>query len=468
MDVIYYILSPFSWLLTFLNHFFGSYGLAVMCFAVVIKLILFPFSIKSKRSMIQMNSLSGRMKQLQKQYGKDQARYNTEVQKLYEKEKVNPMSGCLWSLIPMFVLLPLYAIIRQPLKYLMGLSQTQIVQIAESLDWGNLAVVNNWATADAIQKAASGSAASLSGFVNSGYNQLYLSSLINEGNLSSLQAITGSESLFAINFNFFGLNLASIANWRIWENLTWAGIGLVILILISAGTGFLLSMITMRTNRMNQNGPQDETMERTNRTMMLTMPVMSLWIGFVMPAGLVVYWIVNNLLSIVQEFIAGKILKKDYETARMAAEERKQREKEEEKELKRQRAEERAREAEEAKKNRGKKKPQKKEIVQSGINKDNSRVGIRAYARGRNYDPNRFGTVTEYRDASGAVEEEVEELPQPIEETRQLQEAAVSDRTEETELVSPQTMEQEEVELEEVELEEIEIELEDEDEEEGT
>jgi len=66
------------------------------------------------------------------------------------------------------------------------------------------------------------------------------------------------------------------------------------------------------------------------------------------------------------------------------------------------------------------------------------------------------------------VEEEVEELPQPIEETRQLQEAAVSDRTEETELVSPQTMEQEEVELEEVELEEIEIELEDEDEEEGT
>ena len=97
MDFAQIILSPFVWLLTVFYNLFGSYGLALIFFAIVVKLILFPFSLKGKRSMIQMNMLSDKMQKLQKQYGKDKERYNLEVQKLYEKEKVNPMSGCLWS-----------------------------------------------------------------------------------------------------------------------------------------------------------------------------------------------------------------------------------------------------------------------------------------------------------------------------------------------------------------------------------
>ena len=95
-----YILMPFSWLLLFFYHVLNSYGLALILFAIVIKVILFPVTLKSKKSMIQTTMLSGKMQQLQKQYGKDRERYNLEVQKLYEREKVNPMGGCLWSLIP--------------------------------------------------------------------------------------------------------------------------------------------------------------------------------------------------------------------------------------------------------------------------------------------------------------------------------------------------------------------------------
>ena len=107
------ILKPFAWLLLTFYNIFNSYGLALILFAIVIKLILFPVSLKSKKSMIQMNLLSGKMQQLQKQYGKDRERYNLEVQKLYEREKVNPMGGCLWSLIPMIVLIALYGIDRK-------------------------------------------------------------------------------------------------------------------------------------------------------------------------------------------------------------------------------------------------------------------------------------------------------------------------------------------------------------------
>ena len=118
MDFAQIILSPLVWLLAFFYNFFGSYGIALILFAVVVKLILFPFALKGKRSMIQMNMLQGKMQKLQKQYGRDRERYNLEVQKLYEREKVNPMGGCLWSFLPLLILIPLYAIIRQPIKYM--------------------------------------------------------------------------------------------------------------------------------------------------------------------------------------------------------------------------------------------------------------------------------------------------------------------------------------------------------------
>ena len=179
MDFAYYILTPFTWLLMFFYQFFNSYGVALILFALVVKLILYPLSLKGKRSMIQMNMLSGKLQKLQKQYGKDQARYNEEVQKLYAK------GGCLWSMLPLAILLPLYAIIRQPLKYMMGLSVDQITTIANTVDWNTVAVNMGWTTQQLVEKAGNV-------FSNTGYNQLYLASLITPENLASIQAAIAS------------------------------------------------------------------------------------------------------------------------------------------------------------------------------------------------------------------------------------------------------------------------------------
>ena len=67
----YYILMPFSWLLQLFYDLTGSYGFALIFFAVVVKLILFPFSLKGKMSMIQMNMLQGKMQQIQRKYAND-------------------------------------------------------------------------------------------------------------------------------------------------------------------------------------------------------------------------------------------------------------------------------------------------------------------------------------------------------------------------------------------------------------
>ena len=397
-------LMPFALLLKFFYDFFQSYGIALILFALIIKLVLFPFSLKGKRSMIQMNLLSGKMQQLQKQYGKDRERYNLEIQKLYEKEKVNPMSGCLWSFIPILFLMVLYGIIREPLTYFMGLSIEQIQLIAQELDWQTVAVSSGWVTPAAmeklVQQVADGKLTSV--FQNGAYNQMYLASMINPDNLAALQALLGDagSKLFVMDFSFLGINLANIPKWNFWTaGFGWDSIGLFLLPLVSVGISLLSMQVSLKTNQMN-NQSQDETMAKTNRTMMIMMPLMSLWIGFTVPAGLSVYWIAQYIFTIFQEIICGKLLKKDYEAARAAAAERERQEKEEEKRRKEEARLERQRRLEEEKKNRGKKKPgqKKSDSDQPGIRKSDSRVGMRTYARGRAYDPNRFGGVTPYHD----------------------------------------------------------------------
>ena len=386
------ILQPFAWLLLFFYNLFNSYGVALILFAIVVKLILFPVTLKQKKSMIQTTMLSGKMQQLQKQYGKDRERYNLEIQKLYEREKVNPMGGCLWSLIPMVVLILLYSIIRYPLTYFMGMSDDQIQTLATQLNWSEVAVSSGWVTAAVMEKAENL-------FQNGAYNQLYLLSLVTRDNLTSLQSATGAEGLFVMNFQFLGIDLSKIPNWRFWlDGLK--SIGLFILPLVSVAVSFLSMKVSMATNQMNKQ-EENKQMDQTNKMMMWMMPLMSLWIGFTVPAGLSVYWIAQYFVTMVQEVICGKMLKKDYEAAREAAAKREAEEKEEEKRRKEEARLERQRRLEEEKKNRGKKKPSQRkdaEPAQEGVNKEDSREGIRAYARGRSYIPGRYGGVTPYTD----------------------------------------------------------------------
>ena len=423
------ILQPFAWLLLFFYNLFSSYGLALILFGIVVKLVLFPVTLKSKKSMIQTSMLSGKMQQLQKQYGKDRERYNLELQKLYEKEKINPMGGCVWSLIPMIILILLYGVIREPLTYFMQLSTEQIQVLAAEMDWQTLAVANGWVSQGAMDKLVQGMAEKVASgeltvfanglwkdvesgaitglFQNGGFNQLYLLAQVTGENLTSLQSAINAQfagagdHLFVLNFMFLGIDLSLIPNLMFWKRgFGWDSIGLFLLPLISVGVSTLSMKVSQATNQMNSQ-QSNEQMDRTNKMLLWMMPLMSLWIGFTIPAGLTVYWIAQYFVQMVQEVICGKILKKDYEAAREASARAEAEAKEEEKRRKEEARLERQRRLEEEKKNRGKKKPPQKkdaEPDQEGVNKEDSREGIRAYARGRSYIPGRYGGVTPYTD----------------------------------------------------------------------
>lgn len=370
MDIWQILMTPFSWLLKTLCILFDSYGLALIVFTLLVKIILFPLSLKGKKSMIKSTMVTGQVREIQKRCGNDRERYNQEVQKFYQENGISPMGGCGWSLIPLFILWPLYAIIRRPLKYLMGLTDAGITAVANAL--GN----TNFMT-------------------NSGTGELILSAQMNAGNLSAAKEAVAAAGLstagvFVINFNFFGVDLSQIPNMKFWEGgISWGTVGLFLLPIISAGLSLLSMMVSQRTNQMNANQETNGTM----RSMMIMSPLISLWMGYTLPAGLCVYWIANSLFTMVQEVICGRILKKDYEAAQREMEAMALKAKEEERERRRQAAQ---RKAEAMAANKGKK-HQPKEKKNKGVDVTASREGMRTYARGRAYDPNRY-PVTPYVD----------------------------------------------------------------------
>lgn len=365
------IFIPFGWMLRSLYFLFHSYGFAIIVFCLITKIILFPLSLKGKKSMIKMNSLSAKQQQLQKQYGKDKTRLNAEIQKLYEKENVNPMGGCLWSLLPLPILMGLYGVIQKPLQYMMGLTSDEVNVLSNFL----LGQVVSTNTRNGEMQVAEALFHRFQEVVN------------------GLPSI--ADKLFSLNFNFLGINLAQTPQWNptAFDAVNWNNIGLFLIPIISAVLAFVSMQISLKTNGTSAN--KDNPIAN-NKSMMITMPLISLWIGFTLPAALGIYWVANSVFTMGQEILAGRILKKDFEAAARDREERELQEKEEEKEKRRLAAEVKAKAIAE-----GKKRQTERKISADVL--ASSRSGIRAYARGRNYDPDRFGSVTPYREPQDAL-----------------------------------------------------------------
>ena len=388
MDIWQILMTPFSWLLKLFCEVFDSYGIALLLFTVVVKVILFPLNLKGKKSMIKMNVVNGQLQEIQKRCGNDKERYNQEVQRFYAENNVNPMGGCGWSMIPLFILWPLYAIIRRPLKYMMNLTEAASGKVAEVLGW----------------TAKMGSE-----FTPAGTNELTLASMMSAGNLESAKtaataAGASAAGMFVIDFDFFGIDLSQIPQLKFWEGgMTWASIGLFLLPVISAAFSVLTMLVTQKTNQMNKDQPAP----KMNLSLILMGPIMSLWIGFAMPAGMCLYWIANSVLGMAQEIVSGKMLRKDYEAAQKEMELQAAKAKEAEKERRRLAAEKKA--AAIAAGKSGKKQPTAKH---KGSDVAASREGMRTYARGRAYDPNRY-PVTPYRDPNGPAQT-VEEEPKAL------------------------------------------------------
>ena len=269
------ILTPFAKLLLLFYDLTGSYGVSLILFGLVIRLILFPIFLKGRKGMLSMSGLAEKQKVLQQKYARDRVKYSQELQRLYEEEGVKPSSGCLWSFLPLPFLMVLYAIVRQPLTYLMNMTQDQF-NVVSNLLYGNVLDYRN--------------------------EQLRMAQDVFLNHDKIVAAVPELANMPQIDFTFLGVNLSQTPHFMFWKaDDIGAAFGLWLIPVISAALG-VVSMIV--TNHINGKvlGTR-RTMDQSTRMTMFIMPLFSLWICFTLPAALGVYWIANSLFAMLQEVL---------------------------------------------------------------------------------------------------------------------------------------------------------------------
>ena len=404
------ITKPFGYLLDYLYQFTTNYGVALILFAVLVRLILLPVSAKSKKSMMKMSRLQPRIQEIQKKYANDQQKQQEAIQQLQKEEGASMgCGGCLWSLVPLLILIPLYQVIRQPLVYMLH-------ETAEN--------------ASLIIKTIKDAAPELFG-ANEYYDQLaaarhipsFLENLKNAG-------VTFANDLTAegLNFNFLGIDLGQQpvfnifgAEWK-WD---WNHIGAFLIPVLSAGSQVVSTWLSQRANNSvitNEKGLQDKEAAKnsqsnqTTKTMLWMMPLMSLWIGFTVPAALSLYWLIGGVVAMAENEILTKRYRKIYDAEDAIRLQKTLEADRIEAEKERIRAERRAANPEGITENTSKKKLQQKqqreqEAARAAAAKEYaakkgeatedaaektvpSGIPSRPYCKGRAYDPNRYSSQT--------------------------------------------------------------------------
>lgn len=377
----YLICIPFAWLVRLFYNLTNSYGMAIILFTLVIKLIMLPFQMKSKKSMMRMSRMSGRMQEIQKKYANNQTKQAEEMQKLYTEEGVNPMSGCLWSFLPLPILLALYSIIRQPITHFMMLGSDVVQQMVDAVSKAGLSLEG---IAQMTKEGAP--------IVKEGITQITPYGQINLVKTIASQIPEVGESVpgwINMNYTSFGLDMAENP-WNMVKgfSLTWAAIGLILIPILAGASQVLLTKITMK------HQPQTDAAASTNR-MMMFMPLFSVYIAFTMPAALGLYWIAQSGISAVQEFLMGKFFNKkleDEENARYEARQAERKKKmEEAKVLQEQQRQQAAQKQTLKEKQKAARDAKAAKAAKAGsATTEAGRVGDRPYARGRAYKPDRY------------------------------------------------------------------------------
>lgn len=396
MDIIK---IPFGFLLEKLYLFCNNYGVALILFSLIVKLILLPMGMKSKKSMMKMSRLQPQLKQLEIACGDDKQKYQQETMRLYKEENVSMFGGCLWSLIPLLILFPLYTVIREPLTYMLHLKGADYDAIkAAFVALGNSTKGAYW------QFGAAQIVETCAGAVKEG------AEFLKDIDFSSIH-LDKLAALKDINFSFLGIDLGQKPVIDFWKDLRWSTIGGTLIPIVSGAFSYLSMFISQKMNDSvirNENGEADPTAQasaQTGKTMTRMMPLVSVIFGFMMPLGISIYWISQSVFGIVQDYFLTKHYRKVYDAEDAVRREKAAQRATEEAEKERIRAAKRAANPDGITENTSKKKQQlrerqEREAAAKEFHKKHADADTeqssggepdRPYARGRAYQSDHYG-----------------------------------------------------------------------------
>lgn len=283
MEIFNIFGSIFGYLLWAAYYLVNNFGIAIIIFTLVFKVVLFPSSVKQQKSMAANAKMQAKQKALQEKYKNDKQKYNEELQKLYEKENVKPFGGCLSSFLPMFVMLGIYYSVVRPLTNVLHISKESVQALTDYVN------------------SIPGVSINSSGSI---YYQIDLLRIFNSvADHSGVQEIlTGDEiekiQLLSGGFNVLGLDLLStpkvVGSWLL----------LIPILVFVTSIGSQVFTMFMKGNPMNNQ-------QGCMKYMFLALPLLTVWISYTVPAAVGFYWICSTVFGFIQTLIMNKFYSPD-------------------------------------------------------------------------------------------------------------------------------------------------------------
>lgn len=270
-----------------LNSVYGvvnNYGIAIIIFTIIFKIVMLPISVKQQKSMKKNTDMQKKVSEIQEKYSNDQVRQSQELMDLYKQEHYNPFSGCLTSIIQMIIVLSMFYLVSQPLTYMKhiepGVIDSYVSQITEE----------------------------------TGTTPRYRE-------IAVIKAMGEKDENVKLNMNFLGLDLSDIpsenyTNWKVY-------IIPVLYVFTSFISTKLISLVSKdskkeekedkKANDEKTENKETEAMAEMNKQMQLMVPIMSVSIALIAPLGLALYWLVGNLFAMAERLVLNKFFRKEEE-----------------------------------------------------------------------------------------------------------------------------------------------------------
>lgn len=290
----------FGYLLSFLYNLVNNYGIAIILFTLIIKVLLLPLSIKQQKTMKKSAKMQEKMKVIQFKYKNDPDKMNQEMMNLYKTENMSPFSGCLTAIVQLLLLLSIFYLVKSPITYMEKLSSEDINHYISQLQEEGKEISKVYPEIDLIREY-----------------QWLKEKNPEDNNIEKLN----------LQMNFVGLDLSKIPQQNMTDYTVY-----IIPILYILSSFISIRMTTAMQEKQNkakkdvvidgetgkeieekENENEIDAVMQTNKMMSWMMPIMSISIAFVAPLGLALYWLINNILMILERFILDKAIKQEEE-----------------------------------------------------------------------------------------------------------------------------------------------------------
>lgn len=304
----YIITRPMGFIIEHIYNLVSNYGLAIIIFTIIIKLILIPLNIRSQKAMKKQQKIQPLLAEIQQKYANDQQKLQREMTKLYKENNISMTGGCLPMLIQMPILVGLYQVIQKPISYLVGITSDM---------WNTAPFINEVirlqkAMVDLGHNIGNLASMSMEQLANNSQIQLSKWAELIGTNGAALEGVTGTHP-WVLNFDFLGLDLSNApsAAFNYIMRLDFSNWSIIALLAIPI-LAVIASVVSMKVTQAQsgQNNNDNGQAAQMSKSMSLMMPVMTAFFTVTLPAGLGLYWIISSVTQVLQQLLTNLYLDK--------------------------------------------------------------------------------------------------------------------------------------------------------------